>query len=198
MFPWKMLLRQISSKGKPRLVAGWRWVGLSVVVALVLAGCTASGSLVAGVDPASVVAVEFWDFSGDQDVAAGVFVCSRGSEVRVVSVEPVDVTGEVQALGAVQITGPAQGEGFLGSAYGFPPDGFPYDSLGSSPVAECGGTSATQVVVGVRRLAATGGGITGLVIRYSSGSVEKELHVPNIEINLCGDQGENCKGPASS
>ena len=156
-----------------------------------------SGTLHALIETDSVVTVGFTDFSGISDGAAGLFVCATGPGVFLESVAPLDIEGSAELLGAVELSGAAGEDGFIGASYGFPPENVSHDALGTKAVAECSGTSVTQVVVGVRRTATTGGALRGISLTYRSDGQRRALEVPNFHITLCGDQGQHCEPQAS-
>ncbi|HHN75187.1 MAG TPA: hypothetical protein ENK10_08175, partial [Acidobacteria bacterium] len=170
----------------PRSTAWRRTAGLLLAIAAVTS-CTQSGELHALIETNSVVTVGFSDFSGTSDGAAGLFVCATGPGVDLESVEPLDIEDSAEPLGAVELSGTAEEDGIIGASYGFPPEHVSHDALGTKAVAECNDTSVTQVVVGARRTATTGGAIRGTSITYRLGGHRRTLEVPNFHISLCGD-----------
>ncbi len=191
-----LVRRRLFRRRGPRSTAWRRTAGL-LLVAVAVTSCTQNGVLRALVETDSVVTVGFSDFSDTSDGAAGLFVCATGPGVFLESVEPLDIEGSAKLLGAVELSGTAEEDGFIGASYGFPPEHVSHDALGTKAVAECSDTPVTQVVVGARRTATTGGAIRGISVTYRSGGHRRTLEVPNFHVSLCGDQGQYCESQAS-
>lgn len=87
---------------------------------LFLVSCTDAGMLEAELEPESDITVGFV-IDLENQKSAGFHVCTRGPEVNLVEVEPIEIVGEVEFLGAFLLAG---GDEPIGSANGFPPEGY--------------------------------------------------------------------------
>ncbi|NOY54414.1 MAG: hypothetical protein GXP34_00300 [Actinobacteria bacterium] len=179
----------------------WRWIAGPLLAILVLASCAQSAELRGRLEPESVVTIGFDDFSSTSVGSTGHSVCATGPGVFLESVDALKIDGAAELIGAVEISGVVQRDGFIGAVYGFPPEGWASDALGTYAVPECDPTSpdsVTQVVLGVRRTEPTGGAIRGVSITYRSGGRTGTLEIPNFHITLCGDDGRYCEDELSS
>lgn len=93
-----------------------------LALCLVVSACSTdsfSGSLEAVIDPARET-TGFGNFSDGSDKSFGIFVCSKGGAVELVSIEPIALDGDIEFLGAMIYKSPDM---FVGAADGYPTDG---------------------------------------------------------------------------
>jgi len=168
---------------------------VSLVSALVafLAGCTNAGSLETP-DPESEVTIGFV-IDRENQKSTGFQICTTGSEVELVEVEPIEIIGEAEFLGAYLLD---QGEAPIGSADGFPPEGYAeyLKPIGEAVVSfTCGDHPPgefAQVVVGVDWSGNGGGQLNGFRVRYLTEGSTRSLEISNFHVEMCGANGEYC------
>lgn len=170
-----------------------RTASLVVAAALILAACggdSTGGALEAVIDPAGETS-GFGDFTAGRDKSFGVFVCTRGGPVEIVSVAPALTEGDIEYLGATVYT---SDEMFVGAAHGYPPDGIDEAKLsdveGGAIEADCSdsGGEKVQLLIGAERTGIGGGVLDGFVVIYG----DAELEIP-FTILMCGDEMEFCE-----
>jgi len=168
---------------------------VSLVSALVafLAGCTNAGPLETP-DPESEVTIGFV-IDRENQKSTGFQICTTGSEVELVEVEPIEIIGEAEFLGAYLLD---QGEAPIGSADGFPPEGYAeyLKPIGEAVVSfTCGDHPPgefAQVVVGVDWSGNGGGQLNGFRVRYLTEGSTRSLEISNFHVEMCGANGEYC------
>lgn len=127
--------------------------------------------------------------------STGFQLCTSGTEVRLVSVEPIEIQGDVRFLGAMLLTG---GESPIGTASGFPPDDFAEhmfdlgEELVDTPCNSADPSEFAQVVIGIERTGNGGGSLRGFRVVYEHTSSRQTLEVDDFDVELCGTSGEFC------
>jgi hypothetical protein len=168
------------------------WGSLASVLIVFLTGCDA-GSLEAGSEPGSEVSIGFV-IDRENQKSTGFHVCTTGSEVELVEVEPIEIVGEAEFLGAYLLT---EGEAPIGSANGFPPEGYDQylEPIGEAVVSlACGAPpdEFAHLVVGADWSGDSGGQLNGFRVRYVTDGSTRSLEVPNFHMEMCGANGEYC------
>lgn len=161
---------------------------LAVVLAVLVAACGGSSTLVAQND--GELTYGFTDWESGVDVSIGISVCEAGEGARIGGVTPLVIEGSVDYLGARQLNSP-DGAVMVGAEHDYPPGAGGAD-LGVLGVASCDGAERSQVIVGARRTAPDGGRISGFAVTYTSGGTIETLEIPDVHLELCGDAGEYC------
>ena len=151
-----------------------------------LPGCGTAGSLESELEAGSQDIVRF-GMDPQNQKSTGFFVCTTGDPVELVEVEPIEIVGEAEYLGAYLLD---EGEAPIGAANGFPPEGYSeyLEPIGGAVVdVACGlkepGVFA-QVVVGGDWSGDSGGLIRGFRVRYRADGSVHSLEIPEFQVTM--------------